>query len=340
MKSSNNELKFIDYLYTLTDDVGIFQHSIYGVPDPRRGYTTDDNTRALVLAVMLYERFDDPDYLYLIYKYLAFMLNAQQDDGKFKNLMNYDRNFLKEKSEDCFGRCLWALGRTIASPVIPENIKRTCQHMLNKILEQWPEIDSPRAKAFAIAGLSFLTEKNIIPGLIEMLSSSLTEQYASYKNGEWHWFEDSLTYDNAILPWSLLKAYGILKKDVLIDTAKEAADFLSKITLNGPYFKPVGSNGWYIRGKNKAEFDEQPLEACEMILLNNELYLMTKEKKYLDNAVKCFHWYTGLNSKGLSLLDMETGACYDGLNENGLNYNQGSESLVSYGIAFMEMSKK
>ena len=37
-------------------------------------------------------------------------------------------------------------------------------------------------------------------------------------------------------------------------------------------------------------------------------------------------------------IDEETGACYDGLNENGLNLNQGSECLVSYGIAFMELS--
>ncbi|WP_207659114.1 hypothetical protein [Anaerobacterium chartisolvens] len=40
------------------------------------------------------------------------------------------------------------------------------------------------------------------------------------------------------------------------------------------------------------------------------------------------------------VIDEETGACYDGLNEKGLNYNQGSESIISYGIAFMEISRK
>lgn len=341
MRSSNKGLLFIDYLYTLTDDTGIFQHSIYGVPDPRKGYTTDDNTRALILAVMLYERFDNTDYLYLVYKFLAFILNAQKDDGKFKNFMNYDRNFIKEDaSEDCLGRCVWALGRTVASPVIPANIKRTCQHMLNKILEQWPKLDSPRAKALATIGLCYLTDTKENAGIIDMLSSSLEKQYAKYKTGDWHWFEDSLTYGNALLPWSLLRAYSILKKDILMETAIESAAFLSEVILDGDYFKPVGCNGWYLRGKNKAEFDEQPLEACEMILLYRELYSITKEKKYLENAVKCFDWYTGLNSKGLSLLDMETGACYDGLNENGLNLNQGSESLISYGISLMEMAKK
>ena len=341
MKFSSDKQSFIDYLYTLTDDTGIFQHSIYGVPDPRKGYTTDDNTRALILAVMLYERFDDMDYLHLVFRYLAFMLNAQNEDGSFKNFMNFDRKFIKGvASEDCFGRCLWALGRTIVSPAIPANIKRTCQHMLNKSLEQWPKLDSPRAKALAIIGLSFLAETKDTVGLIDMLSGSLIEQYEAYKKEDWHWFEDSVTYGNALLPWSLLRAYGILKKDGLMETAKATTDFLSETTLNGAYFKPVGCNGWYIRGQKKTEFDEQPLEACEMVLLYSEFYSMTKEKKHLDNAVKGFRWYTGLNSKNLSLIDEETGACYDGLNEKGLNLNQGSESLVSYGIALMEISKK
>jgi hypothetical protein len=87
---SDKELEFIDYVFTLTDDVGIFQHSVYGIPDPRKGYTTDDNSRALILAVMLLESFKEKKYLGLVCKYLAFILNAQNDNGKFKNFMNYN----------------------------------------------------------------------------------------------------------------------------------------------------------------------------------------------------------------------------------------------------------
>ena len=43
---------------------------------------------------------------------------------------------------------------------------------------------------------------------------------------------------------------------------------------------------------------------------------MTNDIKYLDYATKCFNWYTGKNSKGLSLIDQETGACYDGLTKD------------------------
>ncbi|HZK70451.1 MAG TPA: glycosyltransferase, partial [Clostridia bacterium] len=179
MDLSDKETKFIDYLFTLTDDTGIFQHSVYGIPDPRKGYTTDDNCRALILAVMLLENFKEKKYLDLVSKYLAFILNAQNDNGKFKNFMNYNRDFIeKEGSEDCFGRCLWALGRTISSPGIPKNIKKACQHILNKILENWSKLDSPRAKAYSIVGLSYLKETEDVISHIETLSMELVRQYA------------------------------------------------------------------------------------------------------------------------------------------------------------------
>jgi hypothetical protein len=177
MNFSGKDLPFLDYVYTLTDDVGIFQHSVYGVPDPRKGYTTDDNCRALILAVMLCESFKEKKFLRLVCKYLAFMLNAQNDNGKFKNFMNYNREFLEEEgSEDCFGRCMWALGRTISSPAIPENIKNTCRYILDKALKHWPKLDSPRSKAYSIVGLSYIEETEEIISLIDTLSMSLVRQ--------------------------------------------------------------------------------------------------------------------------------------------------------------------
>ena len=341
MNFSDQKLGFVEYLLTITDDTGIFQHSVYGIPDPRKGYTTDDNSRALILAVMLFENFKEKIFSRLITKYLAFLLNAQNENGKFKNFMNYQREFMEEEgSEDCFGRCMWALGRTISSSSIPENTKKTCQYLLNKSLENWPELNSPRAKAYCIVGLSYLKETDEIISQIDTLSKELVSQYAQFKDKDWHWFENSVTYGNAVLPWSLFKAYKILKKGVLLETARESMDFLGTITLKNGCFKPVGCNGWLQKGQPAAEYDEQPIEACETLLSYLDYYEITKDKKFIDQAVKCFCWYTGRNSNGLSLIDEETGACYDGLNENGLNYNQGSESIVSYGIALMEINNQ
>src|SRR6202163_2722557 len=49
------ELK-LSHLNRLTDDTGMLQHAIFTIPNRSEGYTTDDNARALILAVMLEER--------------------------------------------------------------------------------------------------------------------------------------------------------------------------------------------------------------------------------------------------------------------------------------------
>src|SRR5207302_1049566 len=46
------ELK-LSHLRGLTDDTGMLQHSIFTIPNRREGYTTDDNARALIFAVLL-----------------------------------------------------------------------------------------------------------------------------------------------------------------------------------------------------------------------------------------------------------------------------------------------
>src|SRR5258707_9618135 len=44
-----------DHLNRMTDDTGMLQHAIFTIPNRSEGYTTDDNARALILAVMMEE---------------------------------------------------------------------------------------------------------------------------------------------------------------------------------------------------------------------------------------------------------------------------------------------
>ncbi len=41
-----------EHLETLTDSTGVIQHAIFSIPNRRTGYTTDDNIRALIAAIM------------------------------------------------------------------------------------------------------------------------------------------------------------------------------------------------------------------------------------------------------------------------------------------------
>ncbi|MEK4509926.1 glycosyltransferase [Paenibacillus sp. FSL K6-2524] len=349
-----------DYLHRLSDDTGIFQHTKFGIPDRSKGYTSDDNARALIAAVMLYKSKRDIKSLDLIHTYLSFIYHAQSEDGSFKNFMDYNRVFVeKTGSEDCLGRCLWALGYTLSEPSVPDNLHNTCRYMINQALPHVQNLKSPRAKAYSIIGLTYMMETpqaltykfpfpneeqedpaflagNRISSIIEGLAMELHTQYQGNKGENWHWFEDSITYGNAMLPWALFKAAKLSHTVEFQKTAKESLDFLASITFSKEgYFKPVGSHGWLERGGVAALYDEQPIEACEMLLACFEAYKTLGINTYFVQASLCYDWFHGYNSRKESLIDERTGGCYDGIHALGLNLNQGSENIVSYCMAHM-----
>ena len=352
-----------DYLRRITDDTGIFQHTKFGVPDRAKGYTTDDNARALIAAVLMYKQNPDSVTLDLIHTYLSFIHHAQNEQGNFRNFMDYNRSFMEDSgSEDCQGRTLWALGFMLShSSILPDNLLNTCRYLINQALPHIEKLGSPRAVAYAVIGLSYLmntpgaltysfpyphtpdtTEeqaflpKSFISELIEKIAVRLHEQYIRTKGEGWHWYEDSLTYGNSMLPWALLKAFGLSGNPDLKATAKESLDFLASQTFAPEgYYKPIGSHGWLLRGGKPAQYDEQPIEACEMLLACRDAAEVLKDPAYLKQADLCYAWYTGYNSLNLALIDPETGACYDGIHSTGLNLNQGSESIISFSIAHL-----
>ncbi|GGF65921.1 glycosyl transferase [Paenibacillus albidus] len=353
------------YMRRITDDTGIFQHTKFGVPDRSKGYTTDDNARALIAAVLMYNHSKDPVALDLIHTYISFVHHAQTAEGNFRNFMDYNRSFMEDKgSEDCQGRTLWALGFALShSASLPDNIMNTCRYLVNQALPHVEALSSPRAGAYAIIGLSYLIEtpgaltyafpyshtpstaeeaaflpRAVIVDLIEKIAVRLHDQYTRYKGNGWNWFEDSITYGNSMLPWALLRAFRISANDSLKETAKEGLDFLAFTTFSSKgYYKPIGSHGWLLRDGKAAPYDEQPIEACEMLLACREAAEVLEDKTYLEQAELCYRWYLGHNSLNMSLIDPQTGACYDGIHAAGLNLNQGSESIISFSIAHLVM---
>lgn len=327
-----------DHIFRLTDDTGMLQHSKFAVPDPTFGYTTDDNARALIMALMLYERYRNKKYLGLVYKYSSFLLNAQNENGKFRNFMSYERKWLEEEgSEDCFGRCIWAICYALSDECTPRGVKYSLMHLLNRAMPHITSLNSPRAKAYSVIGLTKLEDRKA-KALAYELAQSLCTQYENNRDGEWKWFENIVTYCNSILPWSLISAYKATGENKFINVAEETLEFIEGVTFKNGYFKPVGCNGWYVKGGKPAEYDEQSVEACEMVLTYLDAYDATGNSGYLQKAEFCHSWYEGTNSKGICLVDRESGACYDGLTEHGVNLNMGAESLISYVISCLKIS--
>jgi glycosyltransferase involved in cell wall biosynthesis len=331
----------LDHFKRLTDGTGILQHAKYGIPNLKEGYCLDDNARALLAALAIYTRTKDPVILELIPVYFSYIHYMQTSNGRFRNFMSFDRKFLDEEgSEDSFGRAIWALGYLIKySP--NDAYHQLALEIFEKAYPNFEKLTSLRGISNTLIGLShyinqYESDERAIK-LMELMRMKLVNQYLANKDKIWHWFEDVLTYDNAVVPLALYHSWQIVHDPEVLKVADESMNFLEKITLGKGYFRPVGSDGWYSRGGEPAKFAQQATDAMIMILLFFKAYQIKKRDKDLKNLFQCFTWFLGENDLRIPLYDHETNGCCDGLESYGVNRNQGAESTMAYLISNMSV---
>ncbi len=332
----------LDFLKSITDDTGVFQHSKFGTPNRLEGYTTDDNARALIAVTKHSQIKGNSESHGLIDTYLSFLLHMQRADGKMHNFLGYDRNFLdNEGSEDCAGRTLWACGYVINSALSTE--KRLLAKEIFDRGFRWARFfRSPRAKAFTILGLSHYhrayTEDCNLTENIKTLSNKLHEYFKDTRSNDWRWFEPYLTYANGRLPQALFEAYQETKQTAYIQIAEESLRFLLEVQMLNDIFVPIGNKGWYKRGELRAMYDQQSLEASSMTEAAISAYRATGNRNYKKMAQLIFSWFLGRNTQNALVYDSATGGCYDGITEKGLNLNEGAEATVCCLSARIELS--
>ena len=112
---------------------------------------------------------------------------------------------------------------------------------------------------------------------------------------------------------------------------------LHSIAADDEIFVPIGSNGFFSEGGEKARFDQQPVEACATISACLEAYRLTHEEHWRDEAHRVFGWFLGKNDLRVPLYDATTGGCKDGLHPDRVNENQGAESTLSFLMALLDM---
>ncbi len=329
----------INHLVRLTDDTGIYQHAKFIIPDRSSGYCTDDNARALEAAALYYNQYREKEVLRLFNIYLSFVTYAQKENGEFHNFMGFDRRFLEEdtRSGDQTGRALSALGMVIAKPPLPQYL----YYAREKFDRSLPIIRNLnlRGQAHAIMGLAnylkIHPEKDDLREEMERAADSLVAHFRANAADDWIWFEDTLSYDNGVMPRALSEASRLLDKEEYLEVARKSGQFLVSKIYNGRWFSFVGSNGWYRRGGTKAQFDQQAVEAASTVLMLGSEYQATGDTSCLDLQHAAFNWFLGVNDMSLPLYDFTTHGCYDGLHETGVNLNQGAESLLSYLLALL-----
>lgn len=271
-------------------------------------------------------------------KYLSFIRSAQVPDGRFRNFLGYDRSWLEEEgSEDSYGRALWSLGYAMANDMASE-LAAAARDIFDAALPWLDSLRSPRARAFALLGLHWryqvLAHKDDLRYLRRQ-ADSLLQNYRDVAQNDWRWYEEYLTYCNGKLPQALLVAYQDTKAEEYLGAACDSLDFLLGILFVNDTLELIGQAGWYPRGGPRAFFDQQPIDAEATVEVCLEAHRVTGKTRCYDLAFKAFEWFLGRNRLGLPLYDSDTGGCYDGLEPNGVNLNQGAESAISYLLSYL-----
>jgi hypothetical protein len=335
----------LNHLLRMTDDKGIFQHAVFNLPNYSEGYTTDDNARALVLALLL-DQLDSNYYVdieALTSRYLAFIWYAfNTEKGRFRNFLAFEGGWLEEVgSEDSHGRALWSLGAVLGH-ASSEGLKGVAARLFGQALSATLDLKSPRTWAFTLLGIHEYLRRfsgdRAVTQAGQTLAERLMDLYRQTRGPGWYWFEDVVTYNNATLPHALLLSSQWMRRTDLTQVALESLRWLAEIqTCPKGYFTPIGSNGFFPRGGEKARFDQQPIEASAMVSACLEAYRITGDKYWYSQAQCAFEWFLGQNDIGLSLYDPATGGCHDGLHPDRLNQNQGAESTLAFLLALTEM---
>ena len=330
----------LDHLYRLTDSTGITQHARYHLPFYEEGYCTDDNARALILALMIGETgLGDQKLAKAADNYCAFLNHAYSDEHRrFRNFMSYDRRWLEEVgSDDSTGRTIWALGTCIGRAT-DRNTVTWAMFLLEKVLPSAVNMTSPRSWAFALLGIYEYQKKfgddRLAKNIQRQLLDKLMFRYTETATDDWPWFENTLTYDNAVLADVLVRSGNERLVSIGLASLRWLLDLQ---TSERGHFQPIGSNGFYAKGQTRAYFDQQPIEAQSTLSACLAAYAVTGDEEWHRTAIRVFKWFLGFNDLGLPLYDTQTGGCLDGLHIDRVNKNQGAESTLSYLLALTEL---
>jgi len=201
---------------------------------------------------------------------------------------------------------------------------------------------SPRAWAFGIVGMHAYLRRfggdSHVRRYRALLTDRLVDRFVGNMKPDWPWCEDAVTYANAKLPHALLMSGKWMNRGDIIDIGKTSLQWLLDIQTNeDSMLSIIGTDGWYMRDGPKARFDQQPVEAHALVDACIEAYHVTREKHWIREASKAFHWYLGDNDMRIPLYDFTTGGSRDGLHPDRVNENQGAESTLAWLMSLLLM---
>ena len=336
-------------LEVMTGELGIFQHAVGSLPDPAHGYCVDDVARALQVDLLHARSLGWHAVADSARRSLRFLEDAfDEPSGRFMNFRNVDGEWIDGLgSNDSFGRAMLALGETIAAAPDARIVDRATV-LFGRTLVAAGRVNSPRAQASVVLACAAVSRAAAISGSVDerdamlgvaatdtmrRLATGLHAQFLDRARPGWPWPESTLTYENALLPRALIVAGHRTGAQVMLRIGLQVLDWLMEIqTAPEGHLSPIG-NGWWPRGGDKSQFDQQPIEATSLLLAAEAAHRATGDPRYLAAMERSYAWFLGANDVRRRIAQPARGACGDGLEARGVNKNEGAESTLMWLMA-------
>ncbi len=313
------------HLARMTTSFGLYEHAAYDLPRSVHGYCTDDAARAL--RVVVREPEQTVETVRLTEVYLGFLEAAVVADGRVRNRRHRSGGWTDRASTgDWWGRAVGALGAAAVEAHEPGHRDRADLAFHRAAAQRSPHV---RASAFAALGAAEVLRAN--PG-DRVARSLLVDSIAiipTVAHGAWDWPEARLRYANATLCEALVVGGEVLGRTELVDRGLELLAFLLD--------RETGPAGWLSvtgsRGSGPDEtgpgWDQQPIEPAALADACALAYRITGAERWRDGVRLAWDWFLGENDSGTPMVDLVTGAGYDGLEPTGRNDNRGAESTIA-----------
>lgn len=331
---------FLSHFTVMMGPFGLYQHATIREPLLSEGYCTDDNARAVMVLGRLLSLVSPKDTSVvrgLLLRCWEFVCEAELESGRYHNFRTSEGAWLEtDESEDMYARLIRMLVEVLRNDQVSD-LHSQAKSMLRPLLARASSMQAPRFWAECVIALADLSDDTGLGGRKESLLQQgrevLVRVWEMNSSPDWMWFEERMTYANALLPHGLMAA-GIYTGDsVSEDILHKSAEFLIQTTIRDGIFIPIGSNGWYPKGKTPSRDNQQAIEAGTMFDFLLAYHDAFPDRLNIDIVAAPYLWFFGHNAGGVVMADESTGACLDGLFLHGVNPNYGAESMLAYQYA-------
>lgn len=310
----------------MTDGFGTFEHARLSEPRPEHGYCTDDMARVLVVASR--QPRPSPAVRHLVELSLRFLGKAQGIEGDYHNRMDERGRWTDRRSvEDCWGRSLWGLGTAVAHAQADWVRQVALSQFERAAVRRSPW---PRAMAFAAIGAAEVLSMEPAHRPARALLSSAAEVVSTATSDVgWAWPEPTLSYANAVVPEAMIAAGSLLDRPALLRRGLDLLGWLlDHETVDGHLsVTPAGGSA---PGSVRPAFDQQPIEVAALAdACARAAGVDPADARWVDGVERAMGWFLGDNDGSHPMYDPATGGCFDGLELDGVNLNQGAESTLA-----------